>query len=57
MSRITRYQGVIIRNDHILLIKHRQYDSGREYWVTPGGGREDDETEEECVKREMKEQT
>jgi len=57
ISRIIRYQGAIIRNDHILLIKHSEYASGQDYWVIPGGGREDGETEEECVKREMKEET
>lgn len=57
MSRITRYQGAVIHDDHILLIKHLHYESGREYWVLPGGGREEDETEEECVKREIKEET
>jgi len=57
MSRTIRYQGAIIRNDHILLIKHREYASGDDYWVIPGGGREDGETEEECVEREMMEET
>ena len=57
MGRIIRYQGAIIRNDHILLIKHREHASGDDYWVIPGGGREDGETEEECIKREMKEET
>ena len=59
MPRITRYQGAIIRDDHILLIKHKHREDGdeREYWVIPGGGREADETEEECVKREMQEET
>lgn len=57
MNRTTRYQGAIIRNDRILLIKHHEYATGRDYWVIPGGGREDGETEEECVKREVKEET
>ena len=57
MSRTTRYQGAIIRNDHVLLIKHREHATGHDYWVIPGGGREDGETEEECVIREVKEET
>jgi len=57
MSRTIRYQGAILRNDHILLIKHREHQSGRAYWVIPGGGREDGETEEACVQREMQEET
>jgi ADP-ribose pyrophosphatase YjhB (NUDIX family) len=57
VSRTTRFQGAIIRNDHILLIKHREYATGDEYWVIPGGGREEGETEQECVKREIKEET
>jgi ADP-ribose pyrophosphatase YjhB (NUDIX family) len=53
----TRYQGAIIRDDHLLLIKHREHASGRAYWVIPGGGREEGESEEECVRREMQEET
>lgn len=57
MSRITRYQGAVILNDQILLIKHRHYEDGFEYWLLPGGGMEEGETEKECVKREIKEET
>ncbi len=57
MKRITRYQGAIIRDHHILLIKHTEHASGRSYWVIPGGGIEPDETEELCVQREMREET
>jgi 8-oxo-dGTP pyrophosphatase MutT (NUDIX family) len=57
MSRTTRYQGAVIRNDRMLLIKHHEYATGHGYWVIPGGGREDGETEEECVIREVKEET
>ena len=55
--RHTRYQGAIIKDDHILLIRHTEYASGRSYWVIPGGGREPNETEIECVQREMAEET
>lgn len=57
MRRTVRYQGAIVRNDHILLIKHCEHATGRAYWVIPGGGRESGETEETCVKREMLEET
>lgn len=56
-NRQTRYQGAIIRDHHILLIKHREHASGRSYWLFPGGGIEPGETGEECVRREMKEET
>lgn len=57
MSRSTRYQGAIIRDHHILLILHRSHADGRSYWLLPGGGREDGESEEQCVIREMNEET
>jgi 8-oxo-dGTP diphosphatase len=57
MIRLIRYQGAIIRDHKILLIKHREHASGREYWVIPGEGREQNETEEACVIREMREET
>lgn len=57
MSERIRYQGAIIRDDHILLIKHRHHGDGRTYWIIPGGGRENGETKEECVAREMREET
>src|SRR3712207_4455567 len=55
--RIIRYQGAILQNDHILLIRYREQISGRSYWLIPGGGIEADETEEACVEREMREET
>ena len=57
MARHTRYQGLIIENDYALLIKHSEHATGRAYWVIPGGGRDGDEGEEECVVREVKEET
>lgn len=55
--RHTRYQGAIVEDGKMLLITHKNREDGREYWVIPGGGREDGESEEECVIREMKEET
>jgi 8-oxo-dGTP diphosphatase len=55
--RLVRYQGAIIREHHILLIRHQECASGRDYWVIPGGGRLEGEAEETCVIREMKEET
>jgi len=57
VTHITRYQGAIIRDHHILLIKQTEHASGRSYWLIPGGRIEPDETEEICVQREMLEET
>lgn len=57
MPRYARYQGAIVRDDQILLIQHTNHDSGRSYWLIPGGGIEPDESEEACVAREMWEET
>ena len=57
MKRGTRYQGAIIRDHHILLLKQTDHASGRSYWLIPGGGIEPNETEEHCVQREMLEET
>ncbi len=57
MARHTRYQGMIIQDHKVLLIKHQSHTSELSFWVIPGGGIEESETEEECVIREMKEET
>ncbi len=54
---MTRCQGVVVVDDHILLIQHREHVGGRSFWLLPGGGQEADESEETCVVREMKEET
>jgi 8-oxo-dGTP diphosphatase len=56
-GREIRYQGAIVQDDHILLIKHMPLHGGSPYWLIPGGRIEDGETEVECVQREMKEET
>lgn len=57
MTRSVRYQGAIIQDHQVLLLKQLERASGRSYWQIPGGGIEPDETEEQCVQREMLEET
>lgn len=57
MTRIIRYQGAIIKDHHVLLLRHREHKTGRSYWLFPGGSIEENETEEQCVAREMFEET
>jgi 8-oxo-dGTP pyrophosphatase MutT (NUDIX family) len=57
MTRTIRCQGAIIRDHHILLLKQVEHASGRSYWQIPGGGIEPNESEEQCVQREMLEET
>ena len=57
MARHTRYQGLILQDGCLLVIRHQEHATGHGYWVIPGGGIEDGESEEECVIREMKEET
>jgi 8-oxo-dGTP pyrophosphatase MutT (NUDIX family) len=57
MPRTVRCQGAIVQDHQLLLIQHREHASGRGYWVLPGGGQEANESEEDCVVREMREET
>ena len=55
--RDCRHQAAIIEDGRILLVRHRLLDSGRSYWVLPGGGAEAGEDGETCVVREVREET
>jgi ADP-ribose pyrophosphatase YjhB (NUDIX family) len=57
MTTRTRCQGAIVRGSQVLLIQHREHAGGRSYWLLPGGGQEDGESADECVIREMREET
>jgi len=55
MQREIRYQAVILKDHHVLLL--RIEDEGLDFWLIPGGGKEGAESEEECVIREVWEET
>jgi ADP-ribose pyrophosphatase YjhB (NUDIX family) len=55
-ARDIRYQAVVAKADALLLVKCAFRD-GRTQWMLPGGGRDDGETEKECVAREVAEET
>ena len=48
----TGCRAVIIRDGKILM----SYETKTDQWMLPGGGLEEDETEEECVIREIAEE-
>lgn len=47
-------RAIIFHDDKLILIRRKW--RRKEYWVTPGGGVEGDETLEEAVKRETREE-
>ncbi|MEI6022480.1 MAG: NUDIX domain-containing protein [bacterium] len=53
MKRI-RAVGIVVQNDQVLLIERR---NTLEYFVFPGGGVENEETVEQAVIRELREET
>ena len=55
--RHTRFQGAIVKDDQIVLVRHYSRNRDRHYWVMPGGGIESGESELECIVREMREET
>jgi ADP-ribose pyrophosphatase YjhB (NUDIX family) len=58
MSLAVRYQAAIIQNDHVLLLKVWDHAfSGKTFWVLPGGGRLPNETESDCMKREVRKES
>ena len=49
-----RYRGIIIKDDKIALMKRTK--RGKRFYVFPGGGLEENETPEQCCKREVLEE-
>ncbi|MDO8554908.1 MAG: NUDIX hydrolase [Candidatus Micrarchaeota archaeon] len=56
MTRPFACDGVIIQDNKIVLIK-RGFEPFKGQWAVPGGRIEDNETAEQCLIREMKEET
>ena len=55
--RTIRYQAAIV-HDHLLLMLYvSDRETGRSFWCLPGGGREGEESEMACVRREVAEET
>lgn len=55
--RIVRCQAVILKDNKMLVLRQYNYKRQEEYWMLPGGGLEDGETEQQCIIREIKEET
>jgi len=57
MQHRIRSAAIVVKDNTVLLVKHRFPDSGFECWVPPGGGLEDGENIYDCAKRETYEET
>lgn len=55
-KRVLAVDAIVLYEDTILLVK-RKYEPYQGYWALPGGMVEDDETVEQAVLRELKEET
>jgi 8-oxo-dGTP pyrophosphatase MutT (NUDIX family) len=56
IHRDIRYQAAIVQDHHVLLAQMSTPD-GKVFWLPPGGGREGNEIPEECILREVQEET
>jgi 8-oxo-dGTP pyrophosphatase MutT (NUDIX family) len=53
-NNVCPHQAAIVQNDHLQV---HDRPTGEIFWLFPGGGREPGETEEQCVEREVLEET
>ena len=58
MKKRINGRAIIIDGEEVLLMFRRKIKNGqiKEYYAIPGGGQEENETIEECVKREIQEE-
>ena len=58
MNKRISGRAILIENDEVYLMFRRRIKDGvvKEYYAIPGGGKEENETVEECVVREIKEE-
>ncbi|MBV7327933.1 NUDIX hydrolase [Chloroflexi bacterium TSY] len=49
-----RVQAIVVRNDRVLMVKHRHHDD--EWWCLPGGGQEPGESPQQGALRELHEE-
>ena len=57
MEHRIRSAALIVEGDRILLVKHRHPQTGKEFWVPPGGGLQHPESIYDCARRETFEET
>ena len=55
--RKVRVQGCILLENKVLIARHYNYINHEEFWLLPGGSVKKDETSEEGIIREIKEET
>lgn len=57
MQHRIRAAAIIVRDDRVLLVEHKDPADGRVFWVPPGGGLEGDESIFDCAVRETREES
>ena len=57
MEHRIRSAAIVVKDEAVLLVKHKDPVDGFEWWVPPGGGLEDGENIYDCAKRETYEET
>ena len=57
MQHRIRAAAIVVKDNRVLLVKHRHPNTDFEWWVPPGGGVINGETIYDCAKRETHEET